>query len=297
MNEYCRLVNGTIFASSDYGVFECDTWFMTRGYIDLIEGNVFMTYSEIGGITMKNARNRQMLFGSWTGNAIAEAAVANIGDSTGITAVTVTAATFGTKVNGLSGEYVFTYENSAWMINGEDAGTIATTYGITVTGTAAAGDIIVVDYTAASGAWEAIGKDNDDLSKELNPDVETNKNVLGEATVQHSGYEPEISVDPYYIDPSRKMYAHLREIAMEEKYSEADCMGYIAEAYFTAANPVTKKMTGYCYVRQAYFVPQSVGGDTAAFAIPVNIYPVGGMVKKKIVYDMATNEATITTIS
>ena len=55
-------------------------------------------------------------------------------------------------------------------------------------------------------------------------------------------------------------------------------------------------MTGYCYVRQAWYVPQSVGGDTSGFAIPVNINPVGAVVKKAISYDMATNEATITEI-
>jgi len=295
MQEYCRLIKGTLYASENYGVIESGTWLMTQGYIDPITGDVVLNPDLIGGIRMsKNERNRQMLFGSWTGESIAEAATADIGDSTGITAAVVAATTFGAKVNGLSGEYVFTYEGEKWMLNGNDAGTITTTYGITLTGDPAEGDIIVVDYTAASGAWEAIGKDNDDLSKELNPDVETSKNVLGETTVTHSGYEPEIGVDPYYIDPARKMYKHLRDVAMEERYDEASVLGYLAEAYFTAANRVTKKMTGYCYVRQAYFVPQSVGGDTSGFAIPVNIYPVGGMTKKKIVYDMATNEATIT---
>lgn len=56
-------------------------------------------------------------------------------------------------------------------------------------------------------------------------------------------------------------------------------------------------MTGYCYVREAWYVPQSVGGDTSGFAVPVNIYPVGAKAKKKIVYDMTTNEATITDFS
>ena len=37
-----------------------------------------------------------------------------------------------------------------------------------------------------STAWEALGRDNDDLSKSLNPDTETSKNVLGESTFKHS---------------------------------------------------------------------------------------------------------------
>ena len=242
-------------------------------------------------------RERKMFFGSWTGENISEAATVSIGDSSGITAATVTAATFGTKA-GASGEYTFSYDGTNWNLGGVPVTiTGENSYGITVTGTAAAGDVIVVRYTKASGGWEALGKDNDDLTKELNPDTETSKNVLGESTFKHSGYEPEISVDPYYIDPSRKMYAHLADIAAQEKYGDADILGYFAEAEFETANPTTRKMTGIAYVRRAYFVPQSVGGDTAGYAIPVNVHPVGPMTRKKIVYDMETNEATLSNFS
>lgn len=248
---------------------------------------------KIGGNGMKYDRNRGMYFGSWSGEAIAEKAVAHVGDSKGVTACKVAPETFGTAVKSLSGEYVFTFDGEVWKLNGVTANT-ETTYGMTLTGTPAKDDIIVVLYTAASGGWEALGKDNDDLNKELNPDTETSKNVLGESTFTHSGYNPEIGVDPYYIDPARKMYEHLLEIALEERYGEADCLGYFAEAFFTTANKATSKMSGYAYVRRAWFVPQSTGGDTSGYAIPVTINPVGAVTKKKIVYDMATNEATIT---
>lgn len=297
--QYARTVKGTMYLSSEFGAIENGTWYMTMGYYDPDTGTVYVNPGlTIGGIKMaKYARERVMFFGSWTGSAISESASVDIGDSAGITKCLVTAATFGGAVNGISGEYVFTHDGTNWIFNGNVVSNIATTYGLTITGDADEGDIIVVTYTAASGAWEALGKDNDDLSKELNPDVETSKNVLGETTVTHSGYEPEIGVDPYYIDPSRKMYKHLAEIAIEEKFDEANVLGYFAEAHFTTANPTTRKMTGYAYVRQAYFVPQSVGGDTSGWAIPVNVYPVGAVTKKKIVYDMPTNEATITDIT
>lgn len=293
---YARIRADTLYLSSDYG-------YMFNGSARLMGGRLenstlFLTNIQIGGMNMaKLERNRGMFFGSWTGAAIVESATVSIGDSTGITACTITAATFGTGVTSLSGEYVFMYDGTNWKLNGVTVADIATTYGLVITGEPAANDILVVDYTAASGGWEALGKDNDDLSKELNPDTETSKNVLGETAFVHSGYEVEVDVDPYYIDPSRKMYAHLRDIAIEERYGEADCKGYFAEAYFDTANKETKKMTGFCYVRQAWYVPQSVGGDTGGYAIPVNIYPVGAVTKKKIVYDMSTNEATITAIS
>lgn len=238
----------------------------------------------------KLARNRLMYFGSWTGAPIAESAVATFDGS--ITAATVTAATFGTAVNKVSGEYVFTSDGTDWSLKGTKITT--TTYGLTVTGSPTSGDTITVKYTAASGGWDALGKDNEDLSKELNPDTEAKKNVLGEASFNHSGYQPEVNLDPYYADPSRKLYDHLLECAVQEKFAESDLLGYFAEAYFTDANPERQVMTGFCFVRQAWIVPQSTGGDTAGLGIPFTVNPIGPMTKMAISYDMTTNEASIT---
>lgn len=283
----------TINLSSKAGAIRDGTLYLRNG--TLFHGVLSTKQSMIGGRKMaRQERNRGMFFGSWTGQDIPESATVTTGDSVGISGCTVDAKTFGTGVKNISGEYVFMFNGTAWELNGVPVGDVKTTYGLTVTGEPAENDILVVEYTAAAGGWEALGKDNDDLSKELNPDTETSKNVLGETSFKHSGYEPEVSVDPYYIDPSRKMYAHLREVALEERYGEADLMGYFAEAYFQTANRKTQKMTGYCYVRQAWFVPQSVGGDTAGYGIPITINPIGIATKKKIVYDMVTNEATIT---
>lgn len=239
----------------------------------------------------KLGRNRLMFFGSWTGAAVEESATASA-VGTGVTVATVTADKFGATVNKTAGEYTFTFDGTNWTYNATQVS--LDSYGVTVTGDAVAGDTVTVHYTPASGGWEALGKDNDDLSKELNPDTETSKNVLGESTFTHSGYEPEVDIDPYYADPSRKLYAHLMDIALREAYSETDCLGYFAEAHFTAANEARRVMTGYCFVRQAWFVPQSTGGDTSGLAIPFTVQPVGPMTKKAITYDMTTNEATIT---
>ena len=235
-------------------------------------------------------RNRGMYFGSWTGAAIAEDANISTDSTATVAWATSGIADFGAKVSG-SGEYTFIYNGTKWELNTDPI--VIADYGITVTGTPAVGDMIDVNYTKASGGWEAIGKDNDDLSKELNPDTETSKNVLGESTFRHSGYEPSVSVDPYYIDPSRKMYKRILKNALEERYGENELKGYFAEAFFTLANKEKRTMTGYAYVREAWFVPQSTGGDTTAYGIPVEIHPVGSYTKKKIVYEMDTNEATI----
>lgn len=240
----------------------------------------------------KDARQKLIFFASWTGTAVAATASATFVGSS-ITAVTVTAATFGSQVSNTSGEYVFTYatSGSTWKLNGS-AVTI-TSYGIDITGTPSNNDTITVTYVASNGGWEALGKDVDDLSKDLNPDTENTKNVLGESAFEHKGYQSTVGLDTYYMDPGRIMYEHLLDVAMREAYAESDLLGYFAEAYFTSASGTT--MSGYCYVRRAWIVPQSTGGNTAGLSIPFTVNPQGGVEKKAITYDMVTNTATVST--
>ena len=75
---------------------------------------------------------------------VSRTATATKGASTGITAVTVTAATFAAKVDDQSGKYEFVYASSgtAWKLNGNTV--TLSDYGISVTGTPANNDTITV---------------------------------------------------------------------------------------------------------------------------------------------------------
>lgn len=89
--------------------------------------------------------------------AVSESATADIGESTGITAASVTASTFGTKVGKIGGTYKFSASevdsSIVWKLNGETV-TLAQ-YGITPTGTAVDGDTIDVEYVAAKAGIDA----------------------------------------------------------------------------------------------------------------------------------------------
>ena len=143
--------------------------------------------------------------------------------------------------------------------------------------------------------YEVLGKDNDDLSKELNPDTETSKNVLGEATFKHNGYEPEVNVDPYYADEDSVLYEKLLAAAVQEKYGDADIKGYFVEVVFSAATATT--LTGTGYKREAYIVPQSTGGDTSGLGIPFTVNPVGAMTAVSVTYTFATRAVSITAVT
>lgn len=142
--------------------------------------------------------------------------------------------------------------------------------------------------------WEVLGRDNDELTKELNPDTETSKNVLGESTFQHSGYEPEIEVDPYYADPESPLYEKLSAAAVQELYGDEDIKGKFVEVIFDKADEAAGTMSGTGYQRDAYIVPQSTGGDTAGLGIPFTVNPVGPQKKVDVKYTKSTRAVTIT---
>lgn len=139
--------------------------------------------------------------------------------------------------------------------------------------------------------WEVLGVDNDELNKDLNPDTETSKNVLLEATFKHNGYEPAVAVDPYYADDDSNLYEKLSAAAIQEKFGDADIKGYFVEVNYSTATATTLSGTGY--MREAYIVPQSTGGDTAGMGIPFEVHPVGPMTAVTVTYTIATRAVTI----
>lgn len=88
--------------------------------------------------------------------AVSESAAATV-TGTGVSAASVTAATFGTKVSGIDGTYEFVASVEDTTTTWELDGTTVTLsdYGIMPTGTAADGDKISVAYVSAKAAINA----------------------------------------------------------------------------------------------------------------------------------------------
>lgn len=145
-------------------------------------------------------------------------------------------------------------------------------------------------------SWAVLGVDNDDLKKELSPQTETKKNVLGETAFVHNGYETQVAVEPYYADKASSLYEPLLDIVMAEDNSEAKCLGKYADVVFDTFDEATNTFTGVAYTQDAWIIPQSIGGDTSGVQIPFNINPVGAKVKKNVSYNAATHTPTFTAI-
>ena len=121
-----------------------------------------------------------------------------------------------------------------------------------------------------SPSWYLIGKDVEDMSVELNPQLETFCNILDEQAANDTGYEPSVDVDTYYADPSDgDFYDKLKAIAMGRETGD-DCKTTVLEV-------LIDKTTGPfdAWTEDVIVKPTSYGGATGGVRIPYQITFVG----------------------
>lgn len=125
-----------------------------------------------------------------------------------------------------------------------------------------------------SRSWYLIGKDIEDMSTELNPDIEVKKNILDETSVDHKGYEPSTEADPYYANTTDSIYPFLRDIVMGRLKGDA-CKTTVLEVIVED----TSDSSHLAYTEDVYVIPSGIGGDTAGVNIPFSINYAGNRTK------------------
>lgn len=138
---------------------------------------------------------------------------------------------------------------------------------------------------SGSPVWFLIGKDIEELSVELNPDIETIKNILGETSIKDNGYEPQFSADPYYANPDDAIYEKIKAIAMERLKGD-QCKTKVLEVIIT--DDSGQDYEGY--TEDVIVKPQSYGGGTDGFAIPFDVHFNGN--RKKGTVDISEGVPT-----
>lgn len=133
-----------------------------------------------------------------------------------------------------------------------------------------------------------IGKDLEDYTENLNADVSTEKNILGESTVVHNGYSVNSNIDNLFVRMDGSTPEPLANAIME-----------IANERLTGVGTTTTKVdvlmdqTGkviWAYRENVVVAPDSIGGDTSGVKVPFTINNDGGRVKGT--FDMATKKFT-----
>lgn len=126
-------------------------------------------------------------------------------------------------------------------------------------------------------AWHRLGKDVEDTSVNLNPDVSTTKNILDETSVEDNGYEPELDIPTYYARPGDGIYDKIKDIALGRRTGDA-CRTTILE--FIIDNTTG---TYDAYTEEVIIKPQSYGGvGQGKVNIPFNIMFAGNRKEGKV---------------
>lgn len=128
--------------------------------------------------------------------------------------------------------------------------------------------------TVSTASWFKVGVDIEEMSVELNPDIETKKNIWGESRAEDNGYEPSMDADPYYANPSDTIYPKLRDIAMDRLTGD-DCKTLIMEVIIED----TEAAKHLAYIEEVIVKPQSYGGGTSGMNIPYSVSFNGGRKK------------------
>lgn len=134
-----------------------------------------------------------------------------------------------------------------------------------------------------------LGKDLEEYNEELNPDVAVNKNILGEQSVQHNGYEVQSEVDPYYAYTGDALFEKLADVANGRLTGDA-CLTTKVDVLLNAEGTVE-----WAYREDVYVVPKSLGGDTSGVQIPFTVYNAGNRVKGT--WDTKTKKFTPATVA
>ena len=121
-----------------------------------------------------------------------------------------------------------------------------------------------------TATYETLGKDLEEYNVEMNPEVETKKNILGENSVKLSSYEPQASAEPYYAEDGTPLHTFLQDIIDNRKVLD-DLKTDVLEVHLWEE---TTKDSGIfkAFKDEVIVEVVSYGGDTTGYQIPFNVH-------------------------
>ena len=120
-------------------------------------------------------------------------------------------------------------------------------------------------------SWYRIGADLEEYNVEMNPDTELKKNILGETSFTHNGYEVSGEAEPYYAVVGDALFEKLQNI-IDTMANDDTCKTSALEVHLWDGD----ETAGFKAVKQdCYVVPTSYGGDTSGYQIPFTVTYVG----------------------
>lgn len=142
---------------------------------------------------------------------------------------------------------------------------------------------------SATPNYVRLGADLEEYNLDLNPDIEVSKNIIGDGTIKHNGYEPQSDVDTFYAVTGDPLFETLSDIANERKTGD-DCKTTAVDVLLNDKGDVT-----WAYREDVMVVPTSMGGDTSGVQVPFSVYYCGN--RTKGTFDVTKKTFTANTVS
>ena len=130
---------------------------------------------------------------------------------------------------------------------------------------------------ASTPEYVRLGKDLEEYNVEMNANVETKNNILGETSVILDSYQPQASVEPYYAAVGDPMFERLQGI-VDERQTLDDLKTSVVEVHLWEEDATTSG-SYVAYKEEAIIEISSYGGDTTGYQIPFNVHHTGNRVK------------------
>ena len=137
-------------------------------------------------------------------------------------------------------------------------------------------------------AFVRLGADLEEYNTEMNANVETKSNILGETSVTLDSYQPQASVEPYYAVVGDPMFERLQKI-VDERQTLDDLKTTVAEVHLWEEQS-EKAGSFVAYLEEAIIEVSSYGGDTTGYQIPFNLHYTGN--RQKGLFDLSTKKFT-----
>lgn len=141
------------------------------------------------------------------------------------------------------------------------------------------------DTTYAATEYVRLGKDLEEFNVELNPDVERKKNILGESSVAHNGYEVSSDATPFYYDYDDALSQKIMDIALSRATGDACKTSYV-EVVLKPSEDGGAPEVVTAWREDVLVVPTSYGGDTSGVQVPFTINYAGNRVSGT--FDLST---------
>ena len=145
------------------------------------------------------------------------------------------------------------------------------------------------DPTYAATDYVRIGKDLEEFSVELNPVVDTVQNILGENSVQHTGYEASAEASPVYYEYDDGLTEKVMEFAMLRKAGDS-CKTTYVEVLLKPGEDGAEPQVIRAVREDVFVIPNSYGGDTSGVQVPFSITYAGN--RTHGTFDLKTKKFT-----